>query len=131
MIELTKNQKLVLDLLQSSKRQMSAYDILDKLRPQGLKAPLQVYRALDKLMEWQLVHKLESLNAFVSCNHNACHSANHGSDMTAFTICDDCGDVTELASLAVSDLLAQQVGKKGFQISQTAIEIKGVCRRCA
>jgi len=105
---------------------MSAYDILDHLRPDGLKAPLQIYRALEKLVELQLVHKLESLNAFVSCDHGACHA----SDMTAFTICEDCGDVTELGADAVADLLKQQVGESGFQISQTAIEIKGTCQRC-
>ncbi len=126
MKDLGKNPKLVLELLQKSKRQMSAYDILDKLRPQGLKAPLQVYRALEKLMELQLVHKLESLNAFVSCDHKTCHT----SDMTAFTICEDCGDVTELGAEIVADALKQQVGKSGFRISQTAIEIKGTCGRC-
>ena len=126
MTELTKNQKLVLDLLKKAKSQMSAYDILDKLRPQGLKAPLQVYRALEKLIDMQLVHKLESLNAFVSCNHNACHS----NDMTAFTICEDCGDVTELDADTVAGLITRQVGESGFQISQTAIEIKGTCGRC-
>jgi len=127
MSDLTKNQKLVLDLLQGCRRQMSAYDILDKLRPDGLKAPLQVYRALDTLVERHLVHKLESLNAFVSCDHHSCHVG----DMTAFTICDDCGDVNELATDTVTDLLKQQVTDRGFQISQTAIEIKGICGRCA
>lgn len=126
MKDLGRNPKLVLELLQKSKRQMSAYEILDHLRPDGLKAPLQVYRALEKLMELQLVHKLESLNAFVSCDHDGCHA----SDMTAFTICKDCGDVTELGAATVADLLKQQVGESGFQISQTAIEIKGTCERC-
>ncbi len=123
---LTKNQKLVLALLQNTGQCMSAYDILDQLRPMGLKAPLQIYRALEKLIGLQLVHKLESLNAFVSCDHRA----NHARDMTAFTICEDCGEVTEMAADFVVDLLKQKVGARGFQISQTAIEIKGTCDRC-
>ncbi len=123
---LTRNQELVLDVLQRSARQMSAYDILDKLRPEGLKAPLQVYRALEKLMEIQLVHKLESLNAFVSCNHKSCH----GSDMTAFTICQDCGAVNEFSADGVAALLKRQSVGEGFKIYQTAIEIKGTCARC-
>ncbi len=126
MIELSRNQQLVFDLLQKSKRQMSAYEILDELRPDGLKAPLQIYRALEKLIALHLVHKLESLNAFVSCDHKTCHS----NDMTAFTICDGCGEVTELGADAVAELLKQQIGKSGFQISQTAIEIKGTCISC-
>lgn len=126
MAELTKNQGLVLKVLKTSGHQMSAYDILAHLKPKGLKAPLQVYRALEKLIELQLVHKLESLNAFVSCDHETCH----GSDHTAFTICNDCGDVTELGDDNVAKLLKQRVGKTGFKISKTAIEITGVCENC-
>ena len=126
MKSLTRNQELVLDVLQRSKGQMSAYDILDKLRPEGLKAPLQVYRALEKLVERNLVHKLESLNAFVCCKHKSCHEG----ELAAFTICNDCGDVREFNVGAVADMLWQQTEKNGFKPFQAAIEIKGTCARC-
>jgi len=126
MADLTKNEMLVLKVLQGCGKQLSAYDILDKLRPKGLKAPLQIYRALDKLIELKLVHKLESLNAFVSCAHHSCHE----SDMTAFTICQDCGKVNEFSSGAIADLLGAQTKTEGFKVFQTAIEIKGTCARC-
>jgi Fe2+ or Zn2+ uptake regulation protein len=48
---------------------MSAYDILDRLRGSGLRSPLQIYRALGPLTEQGLVHRLESLSAFVACAH--------------------------------------------------------------
>ncbi|OUX23410.1 MAG: Fur family transcriptional regulator, partial [Pelagibacteraceae bacterium TMED259] len=48
---LTKNQKIVFNLLQSSGEPLKAYSILDSLKKEGLKSPLQVYRALDKLVE--------------------------------------------------------------------------------
>ena len=67
--ELTKKQTLVMDLLKTNKVPLSAYDILDKLHDFGFRAPLQVYRALDKLIELGLVHRLETLNAFVACQH--------------------------------------------------------------
>lgn len=129
MTELTRNQKLVLETLQNAPHQMSAYEILDRLRSQGLKAPPQIYRALDKLIEARLVHKLESLNAFVSCRHDDCHD----SALTAFMICDNCGDVKEFGADtadSVAGVLARQTGKQGFVPSQTAIEIKGTCARC-
>ena len=127
MDNLTRNQKLVLDVLQGSGRQMSAYEILDQLRPEGLKAPLQVYRALDKLVGGHLVHKVESLNAFVSCNHQSSHKSG---DMTVFTICQDCGDVSEFNADAVADVLLKQADKTGFKAFQAAVEIKGTCARC-
>jgi len=48
---LTKNQKIVLDLLENSSEPLKAYSILASLQKEGLKSPLQVYRALDKLVE--------------------------------------------------------------------------------
>jgi len=49
---LTKNQKIVFNLLQSSGEPLKAYSILDSLKKEGLKSPLQVYRALDKLVNY-------------------------------------------------------------------------------
>jgi Fur family zinc uptake transcriptional regulator len=124
-LQLTHNQQLVFDVLEKSGKPISAYDILDALRPAGLKAPLQVYRALEKLVTMELVHKLESLNAFVSCRH----SHHHGGGVTAFAICNGCGTVDELHA-TTSDALVREVDNHGFKVEQTAIEIKGLCRRC-
>jgi Fur family zinc uptake transcriptional regulator len=71
-VDLTKNQSLVMGALTNSDGPLSAYTILDQLRDHGFRAPLQVYRALDKLVEFGLVHRLESLNAFVACRHPGC-----------------------------------------------------------
>ena len=49
---LTKNQELVLGALEKAEGPLSAYTILDALRDDGLRAPLQVYRALDKLLDF-------------------------------------------------------------------------------
>ncbi|MDC3123083.1 transcriptional repressor, partial [Alphaproteobacteria bacterium] len=59
---LTKNQKIVLNLLQNSGEALKAYSILDSLKKEGLKSPLQIYRALDKLVELGKIHKIESRN---------------------------------------------------------------------
>jgi Fur family zinc uptake transcriptional regulator len=63
--DLTKNQSLVMGALSQANGPLSAYTILDELREHGFRAPLQVYRALEKVVEFGLVHRLESLNAFV------------------------------------------------------------------
>ncbi|MCS6758506.1 MAG: transcriptional repressor, partial [Candidatus Devosia euplotis] len=59
--DLTRNQGLVLGALAHADTPLSAYQLLDALRADGLRAPLQVYRALDKLVERGLAHRLESL----------------------------------------------------------------------
>ncbi len=68
--DLNKNDKKVLSALGRSEKPLSAYDILDRARSDALKAPVQVYRALEKLESRGLVHRIEALNAFVACSEH-------------------------------------------------------------
>ena len=129
-LKLTRNQSLVLSVLEQSHQPLSAYGILDRLRAQGLKAPLQVYRALDKLMEIGLVHRLESLNAFVACSDPHDHAA-HVGGVTAFAICEDCGSVTEFHDAGIEGRLSTWQKSERFRPEKTTIEIRGHCRACS
>lgn len=125
-LKLTKNQRLVLDLLCASEAPMSAYSILDQLRIEGLRAPLQIYRALDKLIGLGVVHRLESMNAFIACAHPACHSV----EMVGFAICESCGKALEFADTDVAEILNGWASVNGFAAKSTSIEIKGTCASC-
>ncbi|WP_258045389.1 Fur family transcriptional regulator [Mesorhizobium sp. NBSH29] len=125
--DLTKNQSLVLKALTGAGGPLSAYTILDQLRDDGFRAPLQVYRALEKLLERGLVHRLESLNAFVACAHD--HDHTHG--LTAFAICEKCGQVSEFCDTTVEHRLRDWAQKSGFHATKTTIEIRGACGACA
>ena len=125
--ELTRNQSLVLGVLKQAGATRSAYDILDGLRGEGVRAPLQVYRALDKLMEIGLVHRLESLNAFVACRHPDCETHEN----IAFTICEDCGSVTEFHDAGIEGRLSTWQKSERFRPEKTTIEIRGHCRACS
>ena len=124
--ELTKNQSLVFGSLSEAGGPLTAYAILDHLRDSGFRAPLQVYRALDKLMDYGLVHRLESLNAFVVCSHKGC--ADHGA--AAFAICEKCDDVVEFSPDDAMKTLAEWTDKQGFRLTRTTIELRGVCSNC-
>jgi Fur family transcriptional regulator, zinc uptake regulator len=124
---LTKNQSLVFKALRAAEGPLSAYAILDRLRQEGLRAPLQVYRALDKLLDYGLVHRLESLNAFVACNHP--HADEQG--MTAFAICETCGDVVEFSDEMVRERLGAWATTNRFSAARITVEIRGTCSRCA
>jgi Fur family transcriptional regulator, zinc uptake regulator len=129
-IKLTHNQERVLNVLTEAQAPRSAYDILDSLRGDGFRAPLQVYRALDKLTEAGLVHRLESINAFVACCHGHDHPHPEGS-VTAFAICNDCGSVSEFQDPAIDERLHAWQTKAHFRPEKTTIEIRGQCSRCA
>lgn len=123
---LTKNQRGVLEKLEAAGGPLSAYTLLDQLRERGLRAPLQVYRALDALIKAGLVHRLESLNAFVAC----AEPHDHEHSMTAFAICDICGQVTEFSDHEIGHRLEGWVGATGFAPKKAIIEFRGTCAKC-
>src|SRR5690606_32552787 len=114
-----KNQSLVFAVLQKADQPLSAYTILDKLRGEGFRAPLQVYRALEKLLEFGLVHRLESINSFVACAHSADDCCAHGHGTVAFAICNNCGQVAEFHDHSIDDRLAAWAKDKGFKPEKT------------
>ncbi len=122
---LTRNQNLVHDALVKAEGPLSAYAILDRLRDEGFRAPLQVYRALDRLMELGKVHRVECLNAFV-----ACRAPRAGHESVVFTICDRCGTVGEIADGRFLDELRELAGETGFALSGSIVELRGNCREC-
>ncbi|MDR0225421.1 MAG: transcriptional repressor [Burkholderiaceae bacterium] len=124
--ELTRHQSLVLDALTREEQPASAYALLDQLRGEGLRAPQQVYRALDKLMEYGLVHRVETLNSFVVC----AHPHDHGHGPAVLAICDQCGHVDEFADPAIERRLKTWSRDHGFRMGATTVEMHGVCARC-
>lgn len=126
--DLTRNQDLVLQTLNEAEQPLSAYDILDRLRSEGLRAPLQVYRALEKLIDAGLAHRLESLNAFVCCASGDRHASADGT--AAFAICEDCGKVDEFTDAEVEERLADWARRNEFAPSRTTIELRGRCAGC-
>ena len=124
--ELTRNQTLVLNALSRAGGPLSAYTILDQLRGEGFRAPLQVYRALDSLVKSGFVHRLESLNSFVAC----AEPHDHSHSMTAFAICDTCGQVTEMSDHDVDHRLDEWVRSTGFAAKKAVIEFRGTCAKC-
>jgi Fur family transcriptional regulator, zinc uptake regulator len=124
--DLTRNQTLVLEKLARADQPMSAYTLLDELRSDGIKAPLQVYRALDKLVEKGRVHRLESISAFVACQDPDCHA--HAA--TVFMICEKCGKVSETADAGVARALNGVARREDFGVEKMSIELRGNCGKC-
>lgn len=126
--DLTKNQSLVMNTLAQAHGPLSAYTILDELRDQGFRAPLQVYRALDKLVELGLVHRLESLKSFVACQHPLCDGEEN--EMVLFTICERCGDVDEIVSNTLASAVKGLAQDIEFSLDNSVIELRGLCAGC-
>ena len=121
---LTKNQKIIFDLIDKSSQPLKAYSILYNVQKKGIKAPLQVYRALDKLVEIGKIHKIESRNAFIACHNSSCQVAK----ATAFSICEICEKVTEISSAGLSKYLANFKDRDGMKYSKCNLEFFGLCK---
>ncbi|MEM7194327.1 MAG: transcriptional repressor [Pseudomonadota bacterium] len=118
-------QAEVLTVLRQCGKSVSAYEILAKLRVDSPKmAPPTVYRALDALIGQGRVHRLESLNAFITSQYNA---KKHTSILS---ICDDCGSVDESIAPDLMKKLSNFVGKTGFEPTRHVIEVHGYCASC-
>ena len=123
---LSKNQQVVLDIIEKAKGPLKAYSILFNVQKKGIKAPQQIYRALDKLIEIGKIHKVESRNAFVACKNSNCEISN----ATAFSICDKCEKVTEINNLNLSKYLNNFEDDTGMKYKKYNLEFFGLCRRC-
>ena len=123
---LTKNQQIVLDLVEKSSEPLKAYTILFNVQKKGIKAPPQVYRALDKLVEIGKIHKIESKNAFVACRNSDCEI----SKATAFSICESCEMVDEISDGKLSKYLLNFNHKRGMKFKRFNLEFFGLCKKC-
>ena len=123
---LSRNQKIIFDLIDKSPEPMKAYSILFNVQKKGIKAPLQVYRALDKLVEIGKIHKIESRNAFIACQNSSCQV----SKATAFSICESCEKVTEIKNSSLSKYLSNFKDKAGMKYRKYNLEFFGLCKKC-
>ncbi|MGE0629797.1 MAG: Fur family transcriptional regulator [Hyphomicrobiaceae bacterium] len=115
---------MIADALRKARRPMSAYDLIEQLRDRGISAPTTVYRALSRLIASGQVHRLESLNAFVSCARDCTHGA------AVFAICAACGAVKEFTDDVVTERLSDWARATCFSLEHTTIELRGRCQAC-
>ncbi len=125
-VQLTPIRYQVLELICDSHQAVKAYDLLDKIKPlQPAAKPATIYRALDFLLEQGLIHRIESLNAFVGCGHSG-HR-----DEQLMLICKHCHEVEERPALNVMSMLALEIQLASFSEYSKTIEIQGICSKCA
>ena len=123
---MTPNRRAVLQLLLSDHRPLTAYEIADRIDWQGRKGgAVQVYRALEFFAALGLVHRIESLNAYLACSRPG---DRHGAQ---FLVCQDCGRVAEASDRGLQAGIRDLASRVGFEVHAPMIEVKGLCPDCA
>jgi Fur family transcriptional regulator, zinc uptake regulator len=122
---LTRLRRNTLAILLQAERPLTAYEILDLLRPADRAAtPAGVYRSLDFLTARRLAHRIESSKAFVAC---VFPEHPHPSQML---VCRRCGTAVETEDTGVAEA-AENLGRRlGFALDRGALELTGLCPSC-
>ncbi len=124
-LRLTPTRRRVLELVLEADGPVKAYDLLDQLKSeQPNAAPPTVYRALEFLLEHRFIHRLETLNAFVSCFHP--EEKHQGQ----FLICEHCGAVIEVAEAGLAERLERIAKDADFLPERQVLEVYGTCADC-
>jgi Fur family zinc uptake transcriptional regulator len=122
---LTPLRRRVLELVWAGHAPVGAYELMEMLgRERGRVAPPTIYRALDFLCQQRLVHRIDSLNAFVGCAHpGRAHAA-------YFMICRRCGTAAEIVDPELRAAVAGSAARAGFLVEGETVELHGVCPHC-
>lgn len=121
-----KMQAEVLGILRHATAPLSAYDVLDRLRPTHPKiAPPTVYNALAALAKRGSIHRVESLKAYVACR------CDHHDKASILSICNDCGTVDEQVAPDLHDDISGLLASTGFAPERHVIEVHGTCAACS
>jgi Fur family zinc uptake transcriptional regulator len=124
-VRLTELRRQVLQLVWRRHEPVGAYELLDELKVTHRRAaPPTVYRALEFLMDQGLVHRIESLNAFVGCTQP------EQQHVGQFLICTRCGLIGELDDPEIARAVISRAAALGFTVERQTIEVRGMCVEC-
>ena len=127
-VNLTPMREQVLTVILQSHEPCGAYSILETLataaKPGAKPAPPTVYRALEFLLDQQLIHRITSLNAYIACCRPARSHQGH------FLICQVCRQAVELNSTDISEVINSAAQKQGFAVAHEGLEVFGTCAEC-
>jgi Fur family zinc uptake transcriptional regulator len=126
LLRLTRNQRMVLDVLAGLNRSAGAYELLDLLKPEGVKAIPTIYRALNELEEKGLVRHLASTKSFVAVSDRL-----DTEQQKVMLVCEQCRSVTPIHDAGTVNALTNNAQTAGFTVQSRYLELVGTCTNCS
>lgn len=124
-LRMTQLRRKVLEWILRAQKPLSAYALVALFKEEGVVVtPTTVYRTLDFLEEYGLIHRLATQNAYVSCvmpGHKTCGQ---------FLICNQCHVVTEMHSKAIAQAIKSCTLSQNFVEMGQMVEVWGLCQHC-
>ncbi|GAC34974.1 ferric uptake regulator family protein [Paraglaciecola polaris LMG 21857] len=128
--KLTETRQHMLEVLLDVSTPMSAYELTDHynmLLACDIKT-MSVYRVLDFLESIRLVHRLQSINKYIICNHTFGACEEHP---PLFMICKSCQHIEEVeVDPEVIQALTHHANSADFSSVGSQIELYSLCIKC-
>jgi len=126
-VRMTRQRRLLVDIIQNSPRHLDAATLLEIARKQEPELDrATVYRTIALLKDRGLIDELDLMHIEgekhyyeAKTNRDHCHMA-----------CFRCGAIMEYVSSSFEKLKKEMAGQSGFQIRVVRLEVGGVCKRC-
>lgn len=130
--KLTQLRRQVLLLIWQSHKPLGAYTLIDMLAASEQRriAPPTVYRALEFLLELGLIHRINSLNAYIGCSNPQSHLDSQHASTNYFFICSRCHNSQEMMNPALSNTIINAGKEIDFLPQQQWLEVTGLCPQC-
>ncbi len=124
-LRFTDTRRQVLEIIWENHKPAKAYDILYKLKTsKGVVQPPTIYRALNFLEGNGLIHRINSLNAYIGCSHPSEYQHCN------FLICTDCEEIIECHNPALNKAISSTANSNHFSFQNACVEIQGICKQC-
>jgi Fur family zinc uptake transcriptional regulator len=125
-LRMTPPRERVLQIVAEAEKPLGAYDILQRLGAYlDNPKPPTAYRAIEFWQSHGFIHRIESLNAYVTCH------AGHRHEGSQYMICDGCGDVKEMHLCTMPEAFQEKAQEGGFRVQRWNTELHGTCAACA
>ena len=119
----TPQRMTIIDALDSSGKNLSAYELLDLLNNKGQLFNIStIYRVLNFWIEMGVVHKIDSSNTYLICNDK------HTNHFHVLLQCSNCKSVEE--SCQISTQFSSPESSKFSIKDGQVIEFLGLCNNC-
>ena len=123
-LKLSAIQQRVLTILQNEQKAISAYALLEKVKPYGLQSPVQIYRILKKLSGYGLILRLATLNKYLA------YELKNKQNYLLITICTECQTVQIIDSPQFTQVIEQSLVHQDFSPKHHCLELLGQCALC-
>lgn len=128
-LKLTKPRQLIVNFLAKSEKVLSPYEMRDLLRKKKINTDVvTIYRVLELLESFSLVHKVLAFNGYIKCKTNF---KNNSSDICHhYLLCKNCQKVEEVEGEDLTALEKKITKNRKFKIDSHYLEFMGLCKNC-